>query len=351
MSTRWARSGVVAALVVLAGLGPAAAQAAVPVATPGLPKVPTLYYTTNATHELKAAPYSLSGGVLSIGQLRVIATLPAADGLAFASDGDLLVGGQKTGMVFKVHPQTGAYTAQPTGIANAYHVTVSPDGSFAWTAGLPGQLAKVPLKPFGPGTPVVLRGDDLAVSTIGFTPLGAFYTQSDSFGSGNFGTFDPATGTTKRTLTDQRGAHGFAYDSFSQNLLLFGSYEVVQIDPAHPATVASIKDVPHRAFDQGIADGNGHVLVASNEGHVSYLDYSASGKIGDKTTSKSEAFLDTNLDDLAVYNPPGTSPGGATVAHAAGGMSKKTKLVVLLVVVGLIVAGYLTARKRLARQA
>ncbi len=127
------------------------APSALPTGAPSaLPTgVPLLFYTSNHPAALKAVQYSTSGGVLRVGAIHVVATLPEADGLGLAPDGNLIVGGGKTGDVYKVDPVTGkvqSVTSFPGSVA-AFHITVSPDGSYAFTSGLPGQLAKVPLPP------------------------------------------------------------------------------------------------------------------------------------------------------------------------------------------------------------
>jgi hypothetical protein len=328
---------VVAAVVaVLAELGTAPVAPAR--ADAGSPK---LYYTTNFPAELKVAPYSVNGDRLRVGSISVVAKLPAADGLAMAPDGDLLVGGGKTGMVFKVNPASGAFKAVPSGSPVAFHVSVSPDGTTAWTAGLPGPASRIPLNPFGPGKPAVLKGDDPNVTTIGFTPNGAFYTASTSFGSGTFGTLDVATLTTKQYRSDLRGAHGFSYDAFTKNLLLFGSFAILQVDPTNPSQIISERDISRMAFDQGVADGHGHLLAASNTGDVVFIDYSSTGLVGDRHDLLSRAFLDTNLDDLLPVNPPAVASAASSTSS-----SKNKKVVILLVVVIVIIGGVVAVRAR-----
>jgi hypothetical protein len=321
-------------------IGPAQRSAGAPSALPA--GVPLLFYTSNHPAALKAVQYSTSGGVLRVGAIHVVATLPEADGLGLAPDGNLIVGGGKTGDVYKVDPVTGkvqSVTSFPGSVA-AFHITVSPDGSYAFTSGLPGQLAKVPLHPFGPGVPVSLKGDDPAVTTVGFTPVGTFYTASDSFGSGRFGSLDLTTLTTKRVFPQLRGAHGIAYDSFTKDLFLVGAYAIVQIDPVavtapnrdHQTVEVSSATVGGMAFDQGVADGHGHLLVASNTGEVWFLDYSTTGLIGSsKVVKTSHVFLDTNLDDIVVVNPivAGTPPPSKKAS------SSKSKL--LLPIAGVVV--------------
>ena len=341
------------ALCLCATLAPAARGAGVTSALPS--GVPLLYYTSNHPAALKAVQYSTSGGVLVVGAIHVVATLPAADGLGLAPDGDLLVGGGSTGKVFKVNPGTGqvqSVDAFPGSVA-AFHITVSPDGSYAFTSGLPGQLAKVPLQPFGTGAAVSLKGDDPAVTTVGFTPVGAFYTASDSFGSGRFGSLDLTTLTTKRIFPQLRGAHGIAYDTFTRDLFLLGAYAIVQIDPVaitspnrdHATIEVSTANIGGMAFDQGVTDGHGHLLAASNTGRVWLLDYSATGLIGSgKSVTKSQVFLDTNLDDILVVNAK-----GVTAAHPAkASSSSKGKLLILVVAVAavLLVVVYVIRRRR-----
>ena len=126
------------------------------------------------------ADYSVSGDVLQIGTIRTVATLPGADGVGLAPDGDVIVGGAGTGNVFKINPKTGAVLTAPAfpGSTAAFHITTSRDGSDAWTSGLPGQLAMVPLKPFGPGQAVSLKGDDPGVTTVAFRFVASFLKRS-----------------------------------------------------------------------------------------------------------------------------------------------------------------------------
>jgi hypothetical protein len=317
-------------------------------ATPAV-SAPQLYYTTNFPPRLKVVTYLAEGDRLAFGTPSVVTNLPAADGLAVLADGSILVGGSLTGQVFRVNPDTGTYTSQPAGMPTAYHVSLSADGSTAWTAGLPGQLAALPTKPFGPGKVLHLKGDDLAVTTIGFSPLGTFYTSSDSRGSGNFGTIDLKRATTKRTLTGQRGAHGFTYDPFTKDVVLVGSYNILQIDPTHPDQVVSERVVPGMAFDQGAVDGQGHLLAASNTGDVVFVDYASTSQVGSKGDTMSKAFLDTNLDDLATRGPL-VLITGASGASAGGGGSKVAKLAPLLGVAALLVAGLVLFMARRSRK-
>lgn len=267
-------------------------------ATPADP--PVLYFTTFRPAALKSATYSLSGSKLVIGLPKVVASLPGADGLAWTSDGDLLVGGEGSGLLSKVHLADGSVQSAPAGVAAAEQVNIWPDGTHAYTAGLPGDLASVPLKPLGPGTKIPLTGDDTAVTAIGFTPKGTFYTTGDRKGNGNFGQFDVATGTTRRTLPGLRGAHGFIFDPFTGDIFLVGSFVIEQVDPANPSRVLSELDVPGMVFDQGLADGHGHLLVTSNTSDIVYINYAATRLVVNAKVVKSTAYIDANLDAVAI---------------------------------------------------
>jgi hypothetical protein len=279
-----------AAVVAIVGVGPAAGAGGTPSGS--------LYFTTFRPAALHVASLSAGAGKLTVGTPKVVARLPGADGLEWAPDGDLLVGGEGSGMVAKVRVTDGAVQTQPAGLSDAYQLSLSPDRTAVFTGGLPGGLAKVPLNPFARGLPVALHGDDLAVSAIGFAPSGAFYTTGNRKGVGNFGRFDRTTGETMRTITALRGAHGFVWDPYSQTIVLVGSYSIVQVDPAQPDAVISERIVPGMNFDQGVADGAGHLYFASNTGSLVWVDLTATRRVRDATVRS--AFLETNLDDVAL---------------------------------------------------
>ena len=101
--------------ILAAGLVAVAAAPLVPAAGAASSANPQLFYTTNSPPQLKVVPYRADGDRIRVGSPRVVAQLPAADGLAIAADGSLLVGGGKTGNVYKINPDTGTFTTQPSG--------------------------------------------------------------------------------------------------------------------------------------------------------------------------------------------------------------------------------------------
>ncbi|HHX15403.1 MAG TPA: hypothetical protein GX724_04510, partial [Fibrobacter sp.] len=94
------------------------------------------------------------------------------------------------------------------------------------------------------------------------------------------------------------GAHGGTYDTYSKTIFVFGGSKIVQIDPRTrkvvatvdlrqyffieslenlptPRTQESSKSYVGWRLDQGTVDGLGHLFVASNTGHLIFIDYTS----------------------------------------------------------------------------
>src|SRR5439155_25938761 len=101
------------------------------------------------------------------------------------------------------------------------------------------QLSSIPVGSFGPvGTTHTLTGDDTAVTQIAFDGAGnAYYTASDAFGNGTFGTINLTTFVTSRKMTALPAAHGMAFDAGTNTLILSGANHISQIDPADLTTL------------------------------------------------------------------------------------------------------------------
>jgi hypothetical protein len=286
---------------------PAAAQTTSTVAS-GAAVSGELFYTTYQPPQVKKLTFAYDASGFRIESRSLVATLPGADGIVFAPNGKLIVGGGATGLVFQVDPDSGAVQQVRSGTSSAFHVSVDPSGDHVWTAGLPGTLAEVPLNPFADGTPRAVSGDDPFITSIGFAPGRAFYTTSDPNGGGNFGRIDLTTLKTTRLHADVRGAHGITYDTYTGSMFLFGSFSILQIDPGTPEIISAQRDVPGRRFDQGTVDGRGHLFVADNGGNLVFIDYSATRKVDAPSNRIETRFLDNNLDDLAPLTGPGARP-------------------------------------------
>ena len=135
------------------------------------------------------------------------------------------------------------------------------------------------------------------------------------------------------------GAHGGTYDPYSETIFVFGGSRIVQIRPyksngrMRAEVVAFIdlrqyffqEDLNHLTLprtndggyvgwrlDQGTVDGMGHLFVASNTGHLVFVDYAANPdkKINDNVLVHLQ-WIDNYLDDLAPLSGAGVVRTGA----------------------------------------
>ena len=275
------------------------------------PVTGTIYYTTfSGGVNVHKVDYAYNPGVsFTLSNNVGIAGVPGADGIVFAPDGDLLIGGQGP-YVNKIHPSGSGFQQVYTGGPAAFHLGLDPSGNYVWAGGIPGGLARVPLAPFATGTNVPLVGAPGGVDSIVFDASGnAYYTSSGPSGNGYFGRIDLSTAPGHATLSIigiYLAAHGAAYDPYTGGFLLFGSSHVTQVTAA--GAIVSDLVVPGMTFDQGAVDGHGHVLVASNSGHMLFVDYSASHLINAPGNFQSLQFLAPSLDDVTPLSGLGALP-------------------------------------------
>jgi DNA-binding beta-propeller fold protein YncE len=281
-----------------------------------------LYYTTfsggqNVWHT--TVTYDRGTSAYAIGAQTAIASTPGADGIIFAPDGDLLVGGQNAQSpprVYKVNKTNGTFTSASTGSTGAYHLSLTPDGTKILVGGelgdAPGTLGVMPV--FGDGTTLTLTGDNRLLTQVVFDNAGnAYYTASGAGGTGDFGTisidFGAGTAVTTRTLSGIPAAHGIQFDPFTGDLFLVGSNHISQIDPGNLTALKSDRVFAGLgSFDQAAVDGNGNIYAANNDGHLAFVDYSATGLIGDGSDFTNVTFLHASLDDIAPLVGPGSNP-------------------------------------------
>jgi RHS repeat-associated protein len=269
-----------------------------------------LYFTQyQGSNRVSKVSATYDGTTLTLGTPTTIAFNIGADGLVFGPDGNLYVGGQGN-IVYQVNPTTGAIASVSAGGTNAFHIGLDPSGTKLWTGGIPGGLAEIPLRPFANGIAHPLQGDDTAVDTIAFDAAGnAYYTSSGGGGFGDFGRINLTTFTTTRVYSNLPAAHGMAYDSFTNDLILFGDNHITQIDPTTMAIVSE-RDFSGQglgAFDQGTVDGSGRVYEADNDGHLIFVDYSHTGLVGAANDVVATPFLAPFLDDIAPVSGTGSS--------------------------------------------
>jgi hypothetical protein len=300
----------------------------------------TLYYTTflGGQNVWKVTTTYDGVGTFSLGAPVNIASTPGADGIVFAPDGHLLIGGQGNA-VHKVNPADGSFVSVSAGGASAFHLAVDPGLDRVWATGIPGDIGEVPLAPFTNGAFRNVTGDDGAITGLAFDPSPGvwYYTSSGPEGFGSFGTIDMTTFVTDRLLSNVPAAHGMVYDPFNDSLMLFGDDEVSQYDPDAGAIV-STGVFAGADFDQGAVDGKGHAFVASNDGDLLFVDYSASGLIGALSNFSSIQFLAAALDDVAPLVGPGAPPPPPAVPEPG------TLALIAVVLLGLLRARPLRTR-------
>lgn len=282
------------------------------------PVTTTLFYTTFAGGQnVWRAAFSYDGsgtpGGLSYASTN-IASVNGADGILFnPHNGHLLVGGQGQ----RIHdvPISGSpVTTIATPGVNVFHLAVDPTQQFVYGTGIPGNAARVGINAggfIGSSTALNVTGSTTAVSSLAWNAAGtqAFYTNAQSFGSGQFGTATIGATTITTTVSQVlTAAHGMIFDPFTGFLTLFGDNQIAQIDPSNPGVLVASLTLTGVDFDQGTSDGNGHLWVASNNGNVTFFDLTscAGGLVNSSTCFRDTRFLAANLDDLA----PLTGPGG-----------------------------------------
>ena len=184
-------------------------------------------------------------------------------------------------------------------------------------------MSSVPLNPFAAGTTHTPTGDDTDITQIAFDDEGnAYYTASDAFGNGQFGTIDLATMVTTRIHTNLPAAHGMAWDDYTNTLILAGDNHISQIDPADLTTLKAdlTIDIPvvnelldH--FDQVSVDGEGHLFAAINNGNLFFLDYETSALLDGEENVQQIEFLQNFLDDIAPLKRPRRRRIGVSRRH------------------------------------
>ena len=287
----------------------------------------TLYFTTflGGTN-VNRVDFTYDGGAVdgsfTLASPVNIASTPGADGIQFdPNNGHLLIGGQGPA-VYRVDPSSGTFTSASTAPAAAFHLEVDPTSSFVYASGIPGALSRVPIGgAFGtPGTsiPVVGGSGTGVITTIIFTTTGTnYYTLSGPSGFGEFGevVITGATATLTPLFTGVPAAHGGEYDPLTGDIFLFGDSQITQVTGIGGVseTLGPTLTFPGMAFDQGTVDGAGHLVAASNTGHLLFVDYSSSGSLTGAGTYADLDFLAANLDDIAPLVGPGAPPDDGAV--------------------------------------
>jgi hypothetical protein len=301
-----------------------------------------LYYTRyQGQPNVKKIHFDYNGSRLELTSPQAVRQGEPVDGLVFAPDGDLLIA--LRGKILKLSPD-GKRSQTVTSGTDSFHLAVDPDGKRLWVGGLPAVLAEVSLAPLRDGKARQLKGDNTTLTSLAFDTAGrAFYTSSDPRSPGDFGTINLTTFTTHRLHHNLAAAHGMTFDKYSGDLFLFGTNHVTQVDPDSGKIVSDKEfksaagSTPYR-FDQGTADGRGHLFVAETDhSRMVFVDFSVTGKVGDTGDFVAQPALDTSLDDLAPLSGAGAPPKPG----------EYWIYVVMVVAVCLVLgAGFLAVRRR-----
>jgi hypothetical protein len=262
---------------------------------------------SNSTGSVNNVAVDYNGSGLTVGSSTTITATPG-DGVMFLPNDNLLFGGNS---VTEITP-TGTVIGTVSQVGD--HLALDPSGTTAWTSAETGSLLAISLPSLTAVTHTV-SGDDNGVTQLAFDASGnAYYTDSTYFGTGQFGTINLTTFTTKRLFSNLPAAHGLSYDPYTGDLILFGAGNITQFDPRTQQIVSS-RQVGGR-LDQGSVDGKGHLYAADNNGNLIFLDYSATHLVGDPRNFVGPSFLASNLDDFAPLASLGALPShfGLTVS-------------------------------------
>jgi len=211
-----------------------------------------------------------------------IATTGGADGIIFGPDGNLLIGGQGSGFVYRVNPTTGAIIDQfHPGSAgsdqSSYHLALDPTGTKVYTSNFGGALDVMPF--FGAGTTHALTGGDTGLTQVAFGDAGSvFYVDGSPNGGGNLGLINLTTFVTTQLYSAVGPAHGLIYDPYSDLMTMFGRGFTGTMNATDGSNLKTSSTQFACDFDQGAVDGHGHALVAGCSS-ITLLDYSISHDI------------------------------------------------------------------------
>jgi hypothetical protein len=292
----------------------------------------TLFYTNfTGGVNVNSVNYSYDSSTqsLNLSGQHGIASLGGADGIIFAPDGDLLVGGQGNAM-FKLHTDGTGITSVNAGGQAIFHLTLDPNGTRVLTSNFIGPLVTIPLNPLGNGTVHPLHdvtGATTGITQTVFAPNGnVFYTASNPNGNGSYGRIDLNTFvTTQLSTTNIVPAHGVVFDPFTGLITMFGDGAVATFDQ-NGANYMQRLGI-NADFDQGAVDGHGHAFIAGN-GQITFIDYSATHDITSANNIVRIVGGFSGIDDMAPLVGAGAPPPTtgapappAAVLLASGGLS------------------------------
>jgi len=305
-----------------------------------------LYYTTfTGGVNVHTVHYNYDGAsTFSLTNNTGLASTNGADGILFAPNGNLLVGGQGFNLNEVKKDGTIVTTVNPGN--PSFHLALTSNASNAlvynvWNGSGGAAIGAVQLSGGGllsNGVAYTVRGtntSNLDVRGVIYNPSNGnwYYGTAPDGGSGDFGTVvfnDVAHTATLTRLQTGLYAHGLSYDPFTQTVIVNSANYIQQLDGAGNILSFLTGNGP---FDQAAEDGKGHLFAASNSGYLQFVDYDATGLIGAGANFTDAPFLANNLDDIAPLSGLGSNPvpepatnvlmGSGLLALAAFGLLKK----------------------------
>jgi hypothetical protein len=270
----------------------------------------TAYFTYFSNQQVASVTYSYDdvAHTFTVGTPQEITALPGADGLLFAPNGNILVGGQGPA-VYNVNPTTGAFTTNSIPGPGSYHEALN--GTTLYTSGPYGQsnapLISATVNAAGNLTNIqstTVTGADTEVTQLAFANGQVFYDNSQPNCCGSVGLINLSTGVTTRLSDGTTAAHGMVLDPYTGLIDLFGGGDVATVNPLTDTVSASV-NVNGANFDQGAPDGFGHALIAGSNG-ITFIDYRTSGSILTPDYTTFVGGFD-NIDDIAPLAGPGSA--------------------------------------------
>ncbi len=307
-------AGLVLALLLILGFMPPAQGA-------GAPSRGTLYLSALGGTLYRASYVYNGAGSFVVSTPVPVALLRRGGSVRVLPGGRVVVVG--AGYVSVYDPRTHT-VALVNSLTNANTAALDPSGTTLWVGWKDTALSEVPLSPLANGTAHAVSGDDTVATMLAFAPgQGAFYTTGGEFENGHFGIINLATFSTTR-VTAAAYATGVVYDSYSQTLITAGLGRARQVAPSSPANLLSARDDSITGENYLILEptGQGQLIGTrtGGEARVVLIDFSASGRIGEATTTLHSTVLGTITDlsggagwdgDLVfsdAFEPPAVSP-------------------------------------------
>jgi hypothetical protein len=248
----------------------------------------------------------------SLGQPKTFPRVPTINSVVYTWDDHLLIAGKYENEVYKIKPGEKPLDTAENAWKLPEHIFVEPGLKSAWITDNRGYLYHTPLDPYGKATEVRPTGSEKGINTISYKNAAeAWYTQSTLFDSSHIGNLDPATMATERKLTIGTFVNDSHYDPFTGNVVMCGDKTLLQYDPESSAIVSKRVFGHVSQLYSCVIDGEGHMILSSWKGDIYFIDYSATGKIGDPANYTDS----THLVDGMYYITPLIGPGSPPIVR------------------------------------